>query len=145
MAPTVPSSGSGRESRYGEPGAPIQITVETPVEGTHLVFVRGEVDLATAPHLRLALDDVARGSNQDVVVEFSQDSFIDSTGLHVLIEAAKRLRAIGRLLRVRTDDANIRRVFEVTGLTDELGLTTGTPDKQRPTTSSESTPHDHAP
>jgi anti-sigma B factor antagonist len=124
MGFTVAGNGSRPKSQYGEPGAPIGIAVETLADGTHHVSVWGEVDLATAPHLQQALDDVARGTNLDVLVELSEDSFIDSTGLHVLVDTAQRLRAIGRVLRVTTDNGNIRRVIEMAGLTEELGLTT---------------------
>lgn len=109
------------KSEYGEPGAPIAIVVETLADGAQLVLVRGEVDLSTAPYLQEALDDVARGTNHDVLVELSAD-FIDSTGLHVLIRAAQRLRAIGRLLRVTTENPHIQSVIEITGLTEELCL-----------------------
>ena len=51
--------------------------------GTCLVSVWGEVDLHTAPQLERVLDDATRAGDQDVLVEFSRDSFIDSTGLRV--------------------------------------------------------------
>ena len=65
---------------------------ETLADGTCLVSVWGEVDLSTAPHLERVLDEASRASDSEVLVEFSRDSFIDSTGLHVLIQAAQRLK-----------------------------------------------------
>lgn len=109
-------------SYYGDPGAPIRIAVETLADGSPLVSVWGEIDLATAPHLERVLADAAAGGDTDVLVEFSRDSFIDSTGLNVLIQAARRLRAGGRALRVTTENPHTRSVIDTMGLTEMLGL-----------------------
>ncbi len=87
---------------------PIRIAVETLADGSAHVFVRGEVDLATAPHLERVLADAIHGTDSDVLVEFSSDSFIDSTGLNVLIQAARRLRESDRALRVTTGNPHMR-------------------------------------
>jgi anti-anti-sigma factor len=68
--------------------------VETLADGTPLVSVWGKVDLATSPRLASVLEEAAAG-DRDVHVEFSQDSFIDSTGLGVLIKIAQQLRVSG--------------------------------------------------
>ena len=99
MRSNVPDRDLDR-SYHGDPGAPIRIAVETLADGTPLVSVWGEVDLATAPHLERVLADASAGGDTDVLIEFSRDSFIDSTGLKVLIQATRRLRAGGRALRV---------------------------------------------
>jgi anti-anti-sigma factor len=108
-----------------DPGAPIRIAVETLADGTPLVTVWGEVDLATAPHLARVLGDAAAGEN-DVHVELSHDSFIDSTGLGVLIRIAQELKANGRTLRVTTDNPHTRGVIETMGLTKTLGFAPST-------------------
>jgi anti-anti-sigma factor len=113
----------GRDASGSDPGAPIRIAVEMLADGTPLVSVWGEVDLATAPRLAIVLEEAAAG-DRDVHVEFSQDSFIDSTGLGVLIKIAQQLRACGRTLRVTTDNPHTRGVIEATGLADTLGLYT---------------------
>jgi anti-sigma B factor antagonist len=111
----------GRDAFGSDPGAPIRIAVETLADGTLLVSVRGEVDLATAPRLAYVLEEAA-AADRDVHVEFSRDSFIDSTGLGVLMKIAQQLRASGRTLRVTTDNPHTRGVIETTGLADTLGL-----------------------
>ena len=121
MRSNVPDRDLDR-SYHGDPGAPIQIAVETLADGTPLVSVWGEVDLATAPHLERVVADVSAGGGTDVLIEFSRDSFIDSTGLKVLIQATRRLRAGGRALRVRTENPHTRSVIEAMGLTEMLGL-----------------------
>jgi anti-sigma B factor antagonist len=119
-------------SYYGDPGAPIRIAVETLADGSPLVSVWGEVDLATAPHLERVLADASAGGDTDILVEFSGDSFIDSTGLNVLIQAARRLRAGGRALRVTTENPHTRSVIDTMGLTEMLGLGGPTAAASRP-------------
>jgi anti-sigma B factor antagonist len=121
MHPNVPDRDSER-SGFGDPGAPIRIAVGTLADGTPLVSVWGEVDLSTAPRLERALADALQAGEQDVLVEFSRDSFIDSTGLNVLIQAARRLRAEGRALRVTTENPHMRSVIETMALAETLGL-----------------------
>jgi anti-anti-sigma factor len=106
----------------GDFGAPIRIAVETLADGTPLVSVWGEVDLATAPRLERVLADASKDGERDVLVEFSRDSFIDSTGLNVLIQAARRLRAEGRALRVTTENPHTQSVIETMALVETLGL-----------------------
>ena len=107
---------------YRDPGAPLTVGVQTLADGTCLVSVRGEVDLSTAPHLERVLDEASRAGDRDVLVEFSRDSFIDSAGLHVLIQAAQSLKDRGRSFRVTTENPHTRSVIETMGLTAKLGL-----------------------
>jgi anti-sigma B factor antagonist len=80
-------------------------------DGTRVVSIRGELDLYTGPHLERALD-----SASDIVVDLAECTFIDSTALGILLAAKQRLRGSGARLAVVTDDHNIRKVFEITGL-----------------------------
>jgi anti-sigma B factor antagonist len=82
----------------------------------HVVAVRGEIDLFTAPELKSALADAIEEGRSRIVVDLSETTFLDSTALGVLIGAVKRLRSReGRLTIVNTDD-NITKTFEITGL-----------------------------
>ena len=122
MLSNVPDPASDRALGYGELGPRLTIAVETLADGACLVSIWGEVDLHTAPQLERVLDDATRAGDQDVLVEFSRDSFIDSTGLHVLVHAARRLQGFGRSFRVTTDNPHTRSVIETMGLTGKLGL-----------------------
>jgi anti-sigma B factor antagonist len=122
MLSNVPDRDTARSSGDCGLAAPITIAVESLADGTCLVSVWGEVDLSTAPQLERVLDDATHAGNEDVLVEFSQDSFIDSTGLNVLIRAAKRLAAASRSLRVTTENAHMRGVIETMGLGERLGM-----------------------
>ena len=100
----------------------LTVGVQTLADGTCLVSVWGEVDFSTAPHLERVLDEASRAGDQEVLVEFSRDSFIDSAGLHVLIQAAQRSKERGRSFRVTTENPHTRSVIQTMDLTAKLGL-----------------------
>ena len=85
-------------------------------ESTYVIALAGEVDLYTAPEFKQQLLDVIGEGGKDVVVDFSDTTFIDSTTLGVLVGGVKRLRAQDGRLALVCSDRNIRKIFEITGL-----------------------------
>ena len=65
-------------------------------DSTYVIALGGEVDLYTAPEFKQQLLDVIAKGAKDVVVDFTDTTFIDSTTLGVLVGGVKRLRAEGR-------------------------------------------------
>jgi len=90
---------------------------EEPLDGgRHVVAVRGEIDLFTAPELKKTLAEAIENGATRVVVDLSETTFLDSTALGVLIGAVKRLRTRDGQLAIVNTDANIQKTFEITGL-----------------------------
>ena len=85
-------------------------------ESTYVIALAGEVDLYTAPEFKQQLLDVIGEGGTEVVVDFSDTTFIDSTTLGVLVGGVKRLRAQDGRLSLVCSDRNIRKIFEITGL-----------------------------
>ncbi|HEX8236431.1 MAG TPA: STAS domain-containing protein [Abditibacteriaceae bacterium] len=81
-----------------------------------VVEVGGEVELHSANQLRDELLRAGEAEHPCVVVDLSRVTFIDSTGLGVLVGALKRVREKGALSLV-CPQRQVRRVFEITGLT----------------------------
>ena len=82
----------------------------------HVIAVRGQINLFTAPELKQKLGEAIEAGRRQIVVDLTQTSFLDSTALGVLIGAVKRLRSdSGRLVLVNVD-TNIAKTFEITGL-----------------------------
>jgi anti-sigma B factor antagonist len=83
--------------------------------------VVGEIDVATSPILRSELIDLLTDAPTRVTLDFAQVSFIDSSGLGVLVGALKRMRehSPDAVLRVAHTQGPVRNVFGITGL-DEL-------------------------
>ena len=85
-------------------------------DGRHVVAVRGEIDLFTAPELKKMLADAIENGATRVVVDLSETTFLDSTALGVLIGAVKRLRSRDGQLVIVNTGTNIAKTFEVTCL-----------------------------
>ena len=101
------------------------LTLETAGDRLHpVVVVRGEIDVASSPTLRAELAELlARGAGS-ITLDLAAVSFIDSSGLGVLVGALKRLRdGGGETFNIVAARNGVRRVFEITGL-DQLFVLT---------------------
>jgi anti-sigma B factor antagonist len=92
------------------------------VEDYAVVAVTGELDVYTAPALEEALGDLVDAGTVRVVVDLSGVSFMDSTGLGLLIKALKWTREHGGALRIVANTDRVLKVFRVTGLDSVLSL-----------------------
>ena len=84
--------------------------------GVYVISLSGEVDLYTAPDFKQQLLEVIGQGGKEVVIDFSNTTFIDSTTLGVLVGGVKRLRPNGGQLSLVCADRNITKIFEITGL-----------------------------
>jgi anti-sigma B factor antagonist len=84
--------------------------------GAYVISLAGEVDLYTAPEFKQQLLDVIGQGGKEVIVDFSDTTFIDSTTLGVLVGGVKRLRSNDGQLALVCSDRNITKIFEITGL-----------------------------
>ncbi len=93
-----------------------QLSVTTSAATDHtIVVVSGEVDAATSDPLRSAIFDVIEGGQPTVAIDMSEVSFIDSSGLRVLIGAYKAAESAGGKLRVGNPSEAVVRLLEITG------------------------------
>ena len=81
-----------------------------------VISLAGEVDLYTAPEFKQQLLDVIAKGGRQIVVDFTNTTFIDSTTLGVLVGGVKRLREQNGQLSLVCSDRNITKIFEITGL-----------------------------
>lgn len=91
-------------------------------EDATILRLDGELDVLTAPRLTARLDDAVRQGRGEVIVDLSAVDFIDSAGLHVLLNAQRRLIRLSRRLRVICQPGPVRRVFELARLVETLGV-----------------------
>jgi anti-anti-sigma factor len=80
------------------------------LNGSAVVVVVGEVDMATSPLLWDALLRALRTG--DVTVDVADVALIDATGVGVLVRATDQARDNGRALIVRAPNPTVRRVLE---------------------------------
>jgi anti-sigma B factor antagonist len=107
----------------GVPG--IDLAVDVSSNGAWTVIgVAGEIDLFTAPKLReqflSALDDDSAADR--LVVDLSQVSFMDSTGLGVLIGALRRVNERDGRMALVCEDGPVLRVLELTRLNEVFSI-----------------------
>jgi len=80
------------------------------------VVVRGEIDVATSPKLRDDLTALIERGARHITLDFDAVTFVDSSGLGVLVGTYKRLREDGGSIRIVGAQPSVRKVFEITGL-----------------------------
>lgn len=97
------------------------LEIEVSDEGPDTVFVlRGELDPHTAPQLRSELDRVLASGRCRLVLDLAGLSFIDSSGLRVVISAHKDSVERGGGLALRSPSPTTRRLLDITGLLDHI-------------------------
>ena len=83
-----------------------------------IVRARGELDVATVETLRAELDGIADARR--LVVDLRGVSFIDSTGLHLLVRLHERARSDGFELALLAPAAPVDRPIRICGLHKQL-------------------------
>jgi anti-anti-sigma factor len=76
----------------------------------------------TAPKLASRLDAILRSNGGEVVIDLSETEFLDSAGLHVLLNAQRRLTRSSRGLRVLCPPGPVRHVIELARLVETLNV-----------------------
>lgn len=82
--------------------------------GRVVVTVRGELDLATADRLWTELEPLLHPQSV-VVLDGAEITFMDSSGLRVLLQAGKRAAADGAAFRLVAPQPAVQRVLELAG------------------------------
>ena len=85
------------------------------VAGGIMLVLRGELDLRTASVAEEALADTER-SRELVALDLRHLSFMDSTGLRLIVVAEQRARQSGHRLVIVQGPPWVQRLFEVTGI-----------------------------
>ena len=91
-------------------------------DGAVTLAIQGEIDFGNVAALRARLSELIRSGTGPLTIDLSGVDFVDSTTIGVLIQAKKRLEQSGRELRMIQPKPSVRRVFELAGLVDFLGL-----------------------
>ena len=94
----------------------------TRTDGQTTINVIGEVDVSNADQLRGALDEAFASDAETVRVDLSSASYIDSTGIGVLVGAAHRADEAQVSFEVTNPQRNVERVLALLGVDDKLGV-----------------------
>jgi anti-sigma B factor antagonist len=85
------------------------------------VVVRGEVDMATAPQLRELLEGLIESGSKRIVIDCRELSFLDSSGIGVLVAARNRLGDDGDIV-LDSPQAHVRKVLDITKVSSHLSV-----------------------
>ena len=100
--------------------------------GDVVLYVRGEIDLSATPFLRQEfIDQVLRGDDS-VVLDCSDMTFIDSSGIRLLAEMQTVLYAQGREMRIVHLHRTAARAINTLGLASALGVESYLPSGEVP-------------
>lgn len=81
-----------------------------------VVYFEGEIDCSNAPIYRTQLNELIEKTKEDVVFDFSQTSFIDSSGIGLVLGRYNQLKFEHRTLILTGLNQVAYRLFELTGL-----------------------------
>ena len=101
----------------------IEPTFEVAEYGRWAVMrVTGEIDMATAPRLRQHVQTVTARDIAGLVLDLERVEFIDSTGLGVMVGAAKRMRIVSGGFRIVCSQPHLNELFALTRLNEVFDL-----------------------
>jgi anti-sigma B factor antagonist len=84
--------------------------------------LNGEVDAYTAPKLRETLIPLTEEKDAEVIVDLHEVQYMDSTGLGIFVGALKSSKEFGSTLKLRGMTERVRRLFEITGLSEIMDI-----------------------
>jgi anti-anti-sigma factor len=91
------------------------VVVAGDVSGVPVVKLAGEVDISNVDAVRAAVVQVVSRAPGQLIFDLSGLTFMDSSGIAVLLQSAERVN-----VEVRNPSPVVRRIFECTGIADIL-------------------------
>lgn len=88
----------------------------------HVLYVAGEIDAYTAPKLREQLIPLVERSGGATLVDLTDVTYIDSTGLGIFIGGLKAAHASEGTLTLTGLSERIKRLFSITGLDEVIQI-----------------------
>ena len=88
----------------------------TPGSDRYAITVSGEVDLASSPELDTAIIAAIESGSSSLVIDLTDVSFMDSSGLGVIVRGLKRCREADKDLDLVITNERVLKVFGITGL-----------------------------
>ncbi len=107
MSPVVPHFELGEESPSG---------------GAHIISVRGEIHVSTAPQFAQRLSGAIDSGKTQLVLDMSGVEFIDSTGLSVLLNGLRLVTQMHGRMAIVCTNQTVLRLFQITSLDETFDI-----------------------
>ncbi len=86
--------------------------------GNQIIYeLEGSLDIYTSLDLKAALEEHVKDENLDVIIDMDRLTYIDSSGIGILIKALNYVQGLKGKLSVANLKPAIEKVFKVSGLT----------------------------
>jgi len=94
-----------------------ELAMDSSIEkGKIKIFLKGEVDISTAPEFKTRLYELVGEGDKDIELFCEELSYIDSTGLGILVGALKRVKKNENNVYIYRLKENVKKLFRITGL-----------------------------
>ena len=100
----------------------LSVSIADDGDGIVVVSLGGQLDFLSAPELAPRLSDLQSARCDAVVVDVSRVTFIDSTGLNVLVAGAQSIHSRDAAVVVAGASKHVARVFEIVRLGESVHL-----------------------
>jgi len=97
-------------------GTPLDIESRTEGDETAVLSLAGELDVSNVARARETARKLLDGGNSRLVVDLAKVTYMDSSGLGMLVGLLKRLKESGGAMALAGLVPRVKRVFEITGL-----------------------------
>jgi anti-anti-sigma factor len=102
-------------------GAQTQLSIDTKRDGDRVVvLMEGELDMANAPALQSAVESEELAACEVVVLDLQGLTFLDSTGLRVILATRELCWRRGQVFAVTPGSPQVQRLLSVTGVGEHL-------------------------
>ena len=89
------------------------------VSKTNMVSIRGEIDIYSIEKFRDSIEEKIKTQASEIILDCSELSYMDSTGMGVLIELRNKTKELGQKIIMMNPRPNIRKLLALTGV-DEI-------------------------
>ncbi|WP_433120811.1 STAS domain-containing protein [Micromonospora sp. CA-246542] len=100
---------------------PLSVAVDRSDPDVPLIRVGGELAYATSAPLHAEIDRILADAPRAIVLDFADLTFIDSTGLAVIVHAWREGQAVGAALRLRSVPRFLATILDITGVATLIG------------------------
>jgi len=104
------SGGNGRQEHLPE------LLVVSRSGGVTALALAGDLDLGTVAGVQTTLEEEVARTPPRLVLDVSALEFIDSSGIHALVQTAQALATRGGTFEITSVPEHIRRLLEITGV-----------------------------
>ncbi len=100
----------------------VRTNIESRGDGTRILRVAGELDLHTSPRFQEQLQAAIEDPFEWLLIDLSDCDFLDSTAIHVLVQAKRSLNGRADRLALIVPSPTLRRIFELARLDEILHI-----------------------